>query len=328
MIQFILDQTGAKSCEERELVQSLWSGYGSIKRFDLYGANVDSIIVKHIDLNQSNAHPRGWATDKSHLRKVKSYEVESEWYTKWYHRCDDLCRIPNCYGTKQLENGQIILLEDLNAVGYDKRKSTLNELDINKCLEWLAFFHARFIHEKPEGLWDIGTYWHLNTRPDEWEVMETGILKDYAQAIDKALNEARFQTMVHGDAKVANFCFTSEKDTNLKGVAAVDFQYVGAGCGMKDVAYFLGSCLDEVEMQKKEHEYVNYYFSRLQVAVATQKTLNLKDFETLQAEWRRLYNYAVADFERFLAGWMPTHFKLNRYTKKITKEVINELKKK
>ena len=45
---------------------------------------------------------------------------------------------------------------------------------------------------------------------------------------------------MHGDAKLANFLFTSDHSQ----VAGVDFQYVGGGCGMKDVAYLL-SCLDE-----------------------------------------------------------------------------------
>ena len=56
-----------------------------------------------------------------------------------------------------------------------------------------------------------------------------------APELDRRLRAARFQTLVHGDAKPANFCF----DARRGAVAAVDFQYVGGGCGMKDVAYLL-----------------------------------------------------------------------------------------
>lgn len=34
-------------------------------------------------------------------------------------------------------------------------------------------------------LWPIGTYWHLQTRPDEWKVMSEGEMKSYAKEMDK-----------------------------------------------------------------------------------------------------------------------------------------------
>ena len=43
-----------------------------------------------------------------------------------------------------------------------------------------------------------------------------------------------------------------------KAVAAVDFQYVGAGCGMKDVAYLLGSCLDDKGHEALEADLLDY----------------------------------------------------------------------
>ena len=79
--------------------------------------------------------------------------------------------------------------------------------DVKNCLFWLATFHATFMNNSAEGLWDVGTYWHLATRPDELASMEDGKLKNAAAAIDQMLNNCKFQTLVHGDAKLANFCF-------------------------------------------------------------------------------------------------------------------------
>lgn len=112
---------------------------------------------------------------------------------------------------------------------------------VELCLKWLANFHATFINEELAGLWQTDTYWHLATRPDELAVTDNPALKQAAVAIDAKLNSCRYKTFVHSDAKVANFCFS----TDSKMVAAVDFQYVGGGCGMKDVICLLGSCLDE-----------------------------------------------------------------------------------
>ena len=119
--------------------------------------------------------------------------------------------------------------------------------------------------EAPSGLWTTGTYWHLETRPDELDVLDDAQLKAAAEKIDRQLSEARFQTFVHGDAKLANFCFA---ETGA-GVAAVDFQYVGGGCGMKDVAYFISSCLDESSCEAGETELLDCYFGALKRSLSS-----------------------------------------------------------
>ena len=125
-----------------------------------------------------------------------------------------------------------------------------------------------------------------------------------------------FQTFVHGDAKLANFCFNNGLDK----VSAVDFQYVGGGCGMKDVAYFVGSCMSEDDCEQYESVILDYYFKELEEA--TDVSI---DFEELKQEWSNLYQYAWADFHRFLKGWSPGHWKLNSYSERIVQKVIQEL---
>lgn len=307
----ILRLTGASSIERIMKIQELWSGYGSISRIFVGNTSVRSVILKHVVPPVNVRHPRGWNTNKSDARKMKSYEVETNWYQRFSQRCGASCRVPKLLEVWDEGVEKFILLEDLNDAGYPLRKSNLSLNRIHSCLKWLANFHATFLGDQPKDLWTVGTYWHLETRPDEWKKMERGVLKDSAETIDRMLNACTFKTFVHGDAKVANFCFSEESDK----VAAVDFQYVGGGCGMKDVAYFLGSALSEEELAMLEDELLMIYFNALREAIDV-RSLPI-DFQSLESEWRRLYPLAWADFTRFLLGWMPSHQKLNGYSDKM-----------
>lgn len=316
--QIVLNATGAESLiEEGELIQSLWSGYGKIIRCRLIGADVDSVVVKHVHWPDETHHPRGWNTNLSHERKVRSYQVETEFYAKWAARCGAECRVPKCYTLEMHGDEVFMVLEDLDAAGFGERRTYISDTDIYACLSWLAHFHATFMNEDPAGLWPVGTYWHLATRPDELAVLDDPELKKAASAIDRRLNEARFKTLVHGDAKLANFCFSSSRSN----VAAVDFQYVGGGCGMKDVAYFLGSCLNEDECERRENKLLAFYFQALERALGWNKA----SFQALENEWRELYPVAWTDFFRFLQGWNPGHWKINSYSQRLARQVLKEL---
>ncbi|MGB0390683.1 MAG: oxidoreductase family protein [Salibacteraceae bacterium] len=321
--KYLLKATESSDCEELEIIQSLWSGYGKISRYHLFDSPFDTVVVKNISLSQSNEHPRGWNTNNSHNRKVKSYQVETHWYEKWNQRCNDNCRVPKFLGSFSNDNNQWIVLEDLNA-NFPLRKHQIDFNEVKVCLKWLANFHATFLNEEPTDLWAIGTYWHLGTRPDEYEKIEHKELKSKAKLIDEALNYCKFKTIVHGDAKLANFCFSE----NGGEVAAVDFQYVGGGCGMKDVGYFLGSCLSSSECELYEKELLDFYFLELQSALENGQNLTSSkniDFYELEQEWRKMYPFACVDFTRFLLGWMPTHQKVNNYNLKLMNSLLSRL---
>ncbi|MFD2725710.1 oxidoreductase family protein [Hyunsoonleella rubra] len=304
----ILQKTGATSLVEKELIQELWSGYGMIVRITLENADLESVVVKHVQLPRRNNHPRGWNSDIGHQRKLKSYEVETTWYQQ-YSRMS-MARLPKCFAIERYQNEVLIVLEDLDKAGFPLRKHSVKWEDIDRCLEWLAKFHASYLGKVPDGLWYVGTYWHLDTRPQELEVLEDKALQRTASAIDEKLNSCTFKTFVHGDAKLANFCFSENGE-----VAGVDFQYVGGGCGMKDVAYFIGSCLNESDCERLELKILDTYFSHLHIALGEKN-------EALENEWRSLYRVAWADFHRFLKGWSPGHWKINSYSERITAEVI------
>lgn len=327
MLSFIKSCTGSVSVEEKETIQTLWSGYGSIIRYALTGGPIPSVIIKQIALSTTENHPRGWNSTISHDRKLKSYEIETHWYENFNSKCDSACRTPKCYGVMHHEGNVIIVLEDLDASGFPVRKTDVNLNEIKACLQWLANFHANFMEVKPKGLWPIGTYWHLATRPEELKVLDDVQLKTAAPIIDKTLNECTFQTLVHGDAKLANFCFSegavngNSNDTST--VSAVDFQYVGGGCGMKDVAYFLGSCLNDQDCETHETDLLDYYFKELKTALH-QKKPNI-NFHALEQEWRQLFPVAWTDFHRFLKGWSPGHWKLTSYSERMAQKVMSQL---
>lgn len=307
----ILQRTGASSLVEKEVIQELWSGYGKIIRVELENATVGSVVVKHVQLPIHTHHPRGWNTDIGHQRKIKSYKVETTWYD-WYSK-NSKARLPQCFALETKDDQVLMVLEDMNEAGYHLRKRSVNWEEIVQCLAWLAKFHASYLGKTPDGLWSVGTYWHLATRPQELSALEDQKLREAAPLIDQKLNSCTYKTFVHGDAKLANFCFTKDGQ-----VAGLDFQYVGGGCGIKDVAYFIGSCLNESECERLEEQILDTYFGHLQNEMKERN-------EALENEWRSLYRIAWADFHRFIKGWSPGHWKINSYSERITAEVVNTL---
>ena len=268
--------TGAKVVRRTARVQSLWSGYGEVARYALDGG--ETVVVKHV------RPPAGEGL--SHERKLRSYDVEMAWYTTRAASCP--VRVPTCLAVEREQQEWLFVMEDLDAVGFAGRTRSPSAEQLEHCVRWLASFHAHHMGDDASGLWRRGTYWHLATRPDELAAMPDGALKRAAHAIDAHLATARFRTLVHGDAKPANFCFSQT------GVAAVDFQYVGGGCGVQDLAYLCAGVPEPLW-----HTLVDLYFDVLNPIV---ESMGLPADE-LEAEWRAVYPWAWADFERFVHGW-------------------------
>ncbi|MFK7855242.1 MAG: oxidoreductase family protein [Granulosicoccus sp.] len=315
---FIKQSLQANTFHSEEQIQSLWGEQGCIVRLQTDSENNPSAILKLISINQHAAHPRGWNTNRSFERKVRSYDVECVWYQNYARLCGEKCKVPVPLGVLIEKKKRLILLEDLST-DYPRICSQLNVEQACVCLGWLARFHAQFMSNKGLGLWDEGCYWHLDTRQDEYAAMEDGTIKKAARELDRRLRETPYQCLVHGDAKLANFCFSND----LNQVAAVDFQYVGRGCGMRDVAYFLGSCLTESECAQHEKLLLDHYFTQLNHALRT--VMSRAERQSLEAQWRALYAIAWTDFYRFLLGWMPTHQKINSYTRLLAKQAISQL---
>jgi 3'-phosphoadenosine 5'-phosphosulfate (PAPS) 3'-phosphatase len=315
----ILKFSGAKEIIRTELIQKLWNNYGELLRVYLRGGERSSVILKHIKLPAQSFHPKGFNTSQSKQRKIHSYQVEVNWYENYNptNRKVSGARTADKLTSFQKDGEVFILLEDLDESGYCRRITEASYEEIKLVLSWLARFHATFMEQEPVGLWQSGTYWHLETRPDELQELEDQSLKEAAELIDRQLKTCSYLTLVHGDAKLANFCFSND----LLRVAAVDFQYVGSGCGMKDVAYFIGSCLDEDQCEALEADILDFYFRELINNIQNPQI----DKTVLESQWRALYRVAWADFHRFLKGWSPWHWKINSYSEKVTREVVDQI---
>ncbi|KAF7692121.1 hypothetical protein HF521_011088 [Silurus meridionalis] len=270
----ILQATCAERLRMGCKIQTLWSGYGQIVRVHLHGCERSSVVVKHVMFPKACRD-----TDVSHRRKVRSYQVETHWYKNYL--TNERCRIPECLAAQSFGEEQLMVLEDLDVAGFPDRRTSVRDGEIKACLRWLANFHGLFLGVPARGLWPVGTYWHLETRPDELEALTDLKLKAAAPKIDAVLNSCRFKTILHGDAKLANFCFSKD---GSRGCCGLPVRRRGA-------------------VPEKEKE----------------------NFSELEDEWRLMFAFAWTDFHRFLLGWMPGHHKINRYSRRLTQEVLKKL---
>lgn len=287
-------------------MQTLWGGYGELLRVALDGDS-PSVIVKWI-------RPPTGAAGISDNRKRRSYEVELAFYRDFAPRCDAACRVARLHASRRDDGALLIVLEDLDASGFSARHHEARGPALDASLAWLAAFHARWLGDPGASLWPVGTYWHLGTRTGELAAITDGALRAAAGALDDRLARARFQTILHGDPKDANFCFTLDDQR----AAAVDFQYAGRGTPMKDVAYLLYGRDDEPP-DGIASDHLARYFHHLRGALAGRDV----DADAIEREGRELYPVARLDFCRFLAGWSPSHWQRDHRGQRFVRAMLD-----
>lgn len=299
-----------------QLIQTLWSGYGQLVRLEF---EQKSVIIKHVKLPKNTSHPKGWNTNLSHERKQYSYEVEVNWYENFTQIQDENCMMAKGLKTYQNDEEYLIVMEDLRTLGFECVIENAIKEHLISALSWLANFHAKFLGVKSQKLWEVGTYWHLDTRPDELKALDDKELKRSATQLDDVLKNAKFQTLVHGDAKLANFCFNKQGTS----CATVDFQYVGKGCGMKDVILFISSSVEPNKCASMQDWLLEVYFDALKKAINYYHPTI--DASLVCKEYEKMFSIAWADFQRFIKGWSPKHHKINDYTESLTKKTLLDL---
>lgn len=346
----------------KQTIQRLWSGYGEIVRYGIEGKK-DNQYIKYSVIVKNVRPPKFQNSrdtkDIGHTRKLRSYQVETNFYEMYSSRivgADDGSestepsptgpRVPRLLCNKSMmddnsnnPNQTQILLEDLDAVGFSGRQHYGSNADVKEeikpMVRWLAQFHGAFLLRKKNneeydesyypGLWEQGCYWHLDTRPDEFRDMRNGhALKKSAKMLDKRLkHHSDFITLVHGDAKVCNFCFPDSDSTEGDNVAAVDFQYCGGGIGLRDLAYLLQSCMSDDDLEFYADDLLDYYFEILFEVPNVMEIFSRDERQTLEAQWRDLWSTCFADFERFLIGWSLGHESYG-YGKQMVQKALNQ----
>lgn len=296
-----------------------------------------SFIVKHITPPR-NPQSIG---DK---RKADSYLVEANFYENVAPVLRQLSQdadanscqahVPVCYHIERLPHQHVILcLSFINEERASHKVSrslhpTVQSHD-HEVLGWLAAFHASHwdIANKDTiirdlGLQEQGSYWYLDTRPDEHDQMShkgwEGRLKLAARAIDDRLKRDSYQCLIHGDPKDANVLVGYE-DSDVGDLSSndpsvspprtylVDFQYCGKGNPAKDLAYYLcTSSSVEAGNAYDEEPLLEYYLQTLQgcltVISKSSKSSHGVRVPSLE-ELQDSLDLAYCDFCRFMCGW-------------------------
>lgn len=304
--------TSSKPCtisNSGELIQQVWGGYGDVRRVSCthsISPPRTTSVVKTIRLPPLQSQEYA---STSFQRKLSSYMNEVTFYSQVLTGISQRLCVPAFLDASVTDTCIQLVLTDLREDGYVQHPSGLR--GALSCLNWLARFHAAFMvdrhgadcrHTSVHKLWAAGTYWFLGTRRDEFDALEPDSpLRLFAQALDDCLSSSRFYCLVHGDAKFSNFLLNKSGEA-----AAVDFQYVGHACGMKDVAYLIDDLCSSSNAQPVTSA-LDAYFGTLRRELL-QQGWEATRLDELERSWRDLFPVAVADFARFYCGWAGVHF--------------------
>lgn len=270
----------------------LWGGMGSILR-------IDGVLV----LKRVRFPPGASAGDE---RKIRSYVCEAAFYERHAPRllappCS--LALPRPYSVRHDTGSSPGINISMSALDGTPPRGNLSATEAEAAIGWLARLHAAYWGvraDELDGLQPQGTYWYLDTRPDELAAMPTsgweGRLRLAARALDARLKADVMQTVVHGDAKGANMLFTGGKGSPLV-AQCYDFQYTGRAPASKDLAYFFCCAVGATEGEREETLLLHYH-AELSAALRARGVKPPRLAALRESLW-----VAYADLARFLSGW-------------------------
>lgn len=339
---------GARVTEvRRRRVASLWAGYGVVERLEVQYASQRNVsrdaatpCTPPSTLVMKTVSPPAAVSGPDlvgHKRKIKSYQVEAEFYKQHAHGLISAgLRLPTpIFIDAQPPSSFTFILSDLAQGSFQPSRGNLSMAQLQTALQWLACLHARYHGDAlPTDLWPVGGFWHLETRQDELENMdaEWAGLKSLAPSLDAYLrglqvpapaeqgriqsetdnaqpgsssstsSPPRHTTILHGDFKSENLMFGVAEDGS-PACAAYDFQYCGAGFGAKDVVYlFCSSTNDRMLSASGEELLLRHYHTALQselLKLGKDSHANAYTFELMMEH----FEVSLLDYVRFMAGW-------------------------
>ena len=286
-------------------VCGLWAGMGSI--YEVTACGGESFMVKRVRCGAD-------VTSRSDLRKRDSYHVEAAFYGSGGVARELLaagCVVPTPLRVEidPHSNDVTICMSKLEGGGGG---GGLGPTRSKAVLSWLARLHALFWgaaradNAVARGLQPQGSYWHLDTRPDEHAAMPRrgweGRLRLAARSIDRRLKASPFQTVVHGDLKDANIMFATDGTPQI-----YDFQYAGKGACGRDLAYFL-TCGSDCATSMPEIvgllEHYRKELTRLLTTAAAEGAAGSSGPPPPTADQLMdLVLLSIADLGRWMSGW-------------------------
>ncbi|KAI0514982.1 kinase-like domain-containing protein [Xylaria bambusicola] len=248
-------------------------------------------------------------------------------------------------GSDTPEGLAAILMTDLRSkypVAGEKR-AVLNETQVYAALKWLSEFHKRsrgmqlrlplqelFLppleeaerrrRGEPPGslIWLNGGYTYLATRRSEYATLAADLSSEWSSALCEPLELSGHsiaemvaavltprgrdhESLIHGDVKSENL-FTTQSGTE---VAFYDFQYVGFGLGVCDLAK-LFTCSVPIHMLIEDDGSVELPMREGERRLLERYRTNLLDGSGKTYDWDtfvRHWETALVDWLRFQASW-------------------------
>eukprot|EP00581_Thalassiosira_minuscula_P010355 CAMPEP_0183707390 /NCGR_PEP_ID=MMETSP0737-20130205/3976_1 /TAXON_ID=385413 /ORGANISM="Thalassiosira miniscula, Strain CCMP1093" /LENGTH=381 /DNA_ID=CAMNT_0025935039 /DNA_START=34 /DNA_END=1179 /DNA_ORIENTATION=+ len=306
-IDFDVDSLSNQNVTSQSLCR-LWAGMGHIYQLTIEvpsnQATKHSIIVKRV------VPPSKKSRSMGDERKAASYLIEANFYESLAPQLisEHGLSIPTPYHVERDASTDRVTICMSRLHGSPSYLG--DDGSVHAVLSWLATLHSATWGAAVDDYVErgivqpIGSYWHLDTRPDEHDSMPRrgweGRLKLAARAIDERLKRDEMQCCIHGDAKDANMLFHT-KDGGEVGVSMYDFQYCGKAPPSVDLAYFL--C---VAVGDTDSAYIEYYHEQLVPKLKRQQKQQYNGanvyIPTLH-EIEESVALALCDFQRFMSGW-------------------------